>query len=512
MNSRKNYSEPAERGWGVILWLISLFVLAVAFFCLAFPSESYSQAPTPAPVIWSAWTGKVGWWHMDEASGDITDSTGGGHTGVDSGSPVYQQPGMWGGYSIKFDGATDFFTVSDSPAFNVGSEMSVVCWINYTSTHGATDQRLLSKSAIYGDYEQDWGISVPANQVFSSVGDTTTKRISTSSEIVADTWIAVAVTYNIADQHKLFTNGVRRVQEDARWNDNSDAGTLFIGAMRGPAGYFEGYLDEVIWFDRELSESEILQMYNNATPIPSPTPIPTPTPTPTPIPPEVTMAILPFQYSGALDMGSNPTFVQGEIKNIYIQISERDNFAWTWDTSTYWTEASNAVTVVSEATASRIESDRLYALADSSAWAEASSPYYMFFRWGVAESSTESFITPIEIDLEDEVLDGWDYVGNNLAFYVGEKKNVWIGGTEENDNNFTLQSCTYWTTDTHGATFMAETDAGLTTSGFRIYGLIDSTDWTTASDPYTVHFQWHLWETPDETFETTILLDAELLE
>jgi len=134
----------------------------------------------------------------------------------------------------------------------------------------------------------------------------------------------------------------------------------------------------------------------------------------------------------------------------------------------------------------------------------------MFYRWGVGNS--ESYITPIELDLGDELISNWDYAGNNMEFYVGEKKNIWLGGSELNDGDFTLQSVTHWVNDTHGVTYVSETDADVTTSGFRIYSLIDSTGWSTASDPYTLFIKWHLNETPLETFITEVMMDAEKLE
>jgi hypothetical protein len=221
------------------------------------------------------------------------------------------------------------------------------------------------------------------------------------------------------------------------------------------------------------------------------------------------MKVLPFQYYAYLDMG-DPTFKELEARNVFIEVAERDGFAWTFQTETYWIEQSAGVEVLAETSASISDSTRLYGMADASGWATESSPYYQFFRWGVGNS--ESYITPIEIDLDDNTIQDWSYNGDNLPFYIGEKKNVWIGGSERSGNNFTIQSVTHWVQDTHGVTFVTKTDGGNTTIGYRISSLIDSTGWSTASDPYTLFVEFHLWETPLETFVKEIKMDAENLE
>lgn len=54
-------------------------------------------------AVWSAY---IGVWHMQEASGSITDSTGNSLTGAALGTPVYEQTGPFG-YAITLDGASD---------------------------------------------------------------------------------------------------------------------------------------------------------------------------------------------------------------------------------------------------------------------------------------------------------------------------------------------------------------------------------------------------------------------
>jgi len=93
------------------------------------------------------------------------------------------------------------------------------------------------------------------------------------------------------------------------------------------------------------------------------------------------------------------------------------------------------------------------------------------------------------------------------AFYCNPTSTIW-----DALNNFNLQAMTYWCEDTHGNTFMAETSSGVSSSGFRIYSLINSTNFTTASEPYSVFFKWHLWETFNTTNITEVKLTAEELE
>src|SRR3990167_7813479 len=61
------------------------------------------------------WAGdRVGYWNMDEASGNLTDQSGYGNNCTANGNPVYAQTGAPNrGNAISFDSTGDYFNCGD---------------------------------------------------------------------------------------------------------------------------------------------------------------------------------------------------------------------------------------------------------------------------------------------------------------------------------------------------------------------------------------------------------------
>jgi len=86
--------------------------------------EQLPAAPSP-----------VGWWKLDEASGDIAnDSSGQERHGTLEGDPVWRPLGGIMDGALEFDGAEDQVTVKDAGDFGITNAMSVAVWMKVPET------------------------------------------------------------------------------------------------------------------------------------------------------------------------------------------------------------------------------------------------------------------------------------------------------------------------------------------------------------------------------------------
>ena len=82
-------------------------------------------------VAQSADSGLVGWWKLDESSGDIArDSSGQGKDGRLDGNPVWTPTSGKVNGALEFDGTEDQVTVDDAGDFGITNTMSVAAWMN----------------------------------------------------------------------------------------------------------------------------------------------------------------------------------------------------------------------------------------------------------------------------------------------------------------------------------------------------------------------------------------------
>jgi len=88
--------------------------------------------------------------------------------------------------------------------------------------------------------------------------------IQTTNTISYNTWTHCVATYNGAGTFKLYLNGTLRDTFTGRsWTDGAGTCTTQIGSYNGTGLYFKGTTDEVCAFTKELSATEITELYNS---------------------------------------------------------------------------------------------------------------------------------------------------------------------------------------------------------------------------------------------------------
>jgi alpha-tubulin suppressor-like RCC1 family protein len=221
-------------------------------------------ATNPTPVTCTATpSGLALWW---QAESNVIDSIGGNIPTV-NGALSYTNGEV--GRAFVFDGSTSYLSFPASSNLDIGatgSGITIEGWINPSTTNEQGPMAEWDSPSTDG--LQFW--VEPPMQLFANVMDTngTTHVITSDGNLVAaQTWQHVALTYDKSSgATALYLNGVR--VNNANFGSFTPQTTygLNIGRRIGqPIGYgqtFSGGIDELSFYSRALSQSEIAAIYN----------------------------------------------------------------------------------------------------------------------------------------------------------------------------------------------------------------------------------------------------------
>ena len=253
---------------------------ASSTFSKSVQGELFGDVESGIGLIGSG-SGLVGYWKFQEGSGiiaaDSSENTNNGDlTNFDCTTLDCDAESGWvssgkKGKALSFDGVDDYTSMShdDSIDFTTNEDFSVSVW--YVRRPDAiTNQRLLSKGGgssfqvgynfFVADTRITWGVSNGGG------GGDGVDRILVSSGNIHETgtWIHV-VGIREGGSISIYTNGVLRDSDSSFTGNPSNTGQdLHIGKRSdGNSLHFTGNIDEVMIYDRALSESEILALYKS---------------------------------------------------------------------------------------------------------------------------------------------------------------------------------------------------------------------------------------------------------
>lgn len=204
--------------------------------------------------------GAISWWSGD---GNAQDIQGNNHGTLQSGTTF--APGMVD-LAFSFDGNDDVVEVANSPSVNVGTgDFSIDAWIQTSSPDLQTiiDKRAYSPAELgYHFFTGQMGLGFQMADGGSNLNYDSGIYINDGNFH----HVAVTVHRNSSDGGKLFVDGaVVLVFDPTSYSDNLDnTADFLIGAhsLNYPDYGFQGLLDEIDFFNRALTENEILAIFN----------------------------------------------------------------------------------------------------------------------------------------------------------------------------------------------------------------------------------------------------------
>jgi Concanavalin A-like lectin/glucanases superfamily len=212
--------------------------------------------------------GIVGYWTFDGPSLHWTTNTaddvsGNGNTGSlismsTTTSPVVGKIGQ----ALRFDvNASSDISVPDAGTIDYVQNFSLSAWFKTSSV--SADQILLQKTS--GGFSCSTAnfllyIQGSSQKVRLCISNSPVTAVLTSQTISPNTWYHVVATAD-GTNLKMYLNGVLSNQnaQTAATTDTTDV--LFIG-NNGSNNNLQGRMDDVRVYNRVLSDSEIVQLYN----------------------------------------------------------------------------------------------------------------------------------------------------------------------------------------------------------------------------------------------------------
>jgi hypothetical protein len=199
--------------------------------------------------------GLVGYWLLNEGTGRMVfDLSGNNAVGQLQGDPSWTA-GRFGS-TLDFDGSGDFITVENYTKADI-SVKTISAWIN--SRDLTTWDRIVGMP---NTATNKWTIVIYNNGI--GYDDNAANNMAVSTNILlTNTWSHIAVVDNgTIGETKIYLDGVLQSVTEEVNNCGVGGSQLCIGARTTQtANYFNGFIDNVMIFDRILSAAEIAHLY-----------------------------------------------------------------------------------------------------------------------------------------------------------------------------------------------------------------------------------------------------------
>lgn len=208
---------------------------------------------------------------FDEGEGDtVQDLSPNGFVGTLEGDAGGVE---WGegkfGSALVFDGSGAFVEVPFDEAFDIKEGITMAAWVTANVPFNPEWRIIINakKSA-----QGPWGLQSRAGATLETFYDVAGVRVWTSSTsaMEPDVFHHVAGTYNVDDGFKVYFDGVLEGGANSNINSRGELDSppdegIVIGHNYGDANrWWDGTIDEVMVYNRALSEDEMAELAGGA--------------------------------------------------------------------------------------------------------------------------------------------------------------------------------------------------------------------------------------------------------
>jgi len=201
----------------------------------------------------------IAYWKFDESSGDAADSSGNSKTLTNNNTVAYGTGKINNAADLEAS-SSEYFSISNGTYFDVTSG-SINCWINREST--GTAQRIISTYTNTGEGGFTFNITATNKlQAFFGEGN---QAVTGGTDLTTTGSFAYMVTFTWTTARKdIYINATSE-------GSNTNAETMTAGETTVSVGrdqkfavdYFDGLIDEMGFWSRALTSTEVTQLYNS---------------------------------------------------------------------------------------------------------------------------------------------------------------------------------------------------------------------------------------------------------
>lgn len=200
----------------------------------------------------------VGYWKLDEASGNIKDWSGKGNTGI-AYYLTYSQPGRFG-TACSFNGTTSYINCGTGSSLNIEGIITIEAWIKSNGYTSKSQAIWLGEKIATGETKNYLVLlttqSIAFDQYPPSGGSISSNRI-----LDYNTWYHIVAIQN-GTWRGIYINGILDKSDNSA--ETFSGGTIdawIIGQRIYNASTFNGTIDDIRIYNRALSAQEIKRHY-----------------------------------------------------------------------------------------------------------------------------------------------------------------------------------------------------------------------------------------------------------
>lgn len=243
-----------------MLSLMLLMSIITARFIVSPGLPQTLAACPPAP------TDMVSWWKGDGNANDSSD----GNSGTLTNGATFTMGQI--GQAFSLDGVNDYITIPDANNLTPPSNnITLSAWVNPTSLSGGGDIVTKYSSATGRswliEYEADGSIYFAVHQ--NASGTLSQSALTSPGIISTGVWTHIVGVYDVnAQTIKIYKNGIQQTASINGTGISSifdsttpvNIGSIFFGGIQ--TGFLNGLIDDVRLYDRPLTSTEVLNIYN----------------------------------------------------------------------------------------------------------------------------------------------------------------------------------------------------------------------------------------------------------
>jgi len=217
---------------------------------LTLSATMFAQIPTNGQIAWYPFTGNA------------NDQSGNNLNGIVNGATLVIDRFGNSSNAYSFNGISNNITVNDSPLFNV-ENWTVSAW--YKTTYNSSVPQRITHKQQGGSGSNYMSIIMQFGKIYGSATDGIGEIRATDNVVTNDgNWHHVVYTRNdINNNYKLYVDGIRKDSIADTYGNLANTSSFIIGSTGITSNYWNGGIDDIGVWNRELTPSEITQVYNN---------------------------------------------------------------------------------------------------------------------------------------------------------------------------------------------------------------------------------------------------------
>jgi prepilin-type N-terminal cleavage/methylation domain-containing protein len=211
--------------------------------------------------------GLVAHWKLDEQIGFTASDSKGNHHGTYINGPLSTTGVV--GKARWFDGVNDYVSIPNAAEFQVTESLTIAAWVRGEAwpTSSSGDNGWTSIILRKGDLNRNnWQLSVYQGKVVLHLNEDDDEGVSGNTVLALNMWYHVAAAWDGKDI-RIYVNGVLNNTPRARKGPlPTDSRPVYLGGRTGTSDILKGRLDDVRFYNRALSATEITTLYNGGEP------------------------------------------------------------------------------------------------------------------------------------------------------------------------------------------------------------------------------------------------------